>query len=38
MSLLAATVSVGVASLALAVIGLSSLHETFDVELDFHER
>ena len=38
MSLLAATITVGVAAIALAVISLSSLHETFDVELDFHER
>jgi putative MFS transporter len=37
MGLVGAAVAVGVATLAIAVIGLVSLRETFGVDLDFHE-
>jgi MFS family permease len=37
MGLLGAAIAVGVATLAVAVIGLLSLRETFGVDLDFHE-
>ncbi|MEO7097099.1 MAG: MFS transporter, partial [Polyangiales bacterium] len=37
MGLIGAAIAVGVAALAVAVIGLLSLRETFGVDLDFHE-